>query len=595
MYLKNILLDGTGPIKFINIECQLTNNGIPKPVILVGPNGVGKSFAIANVLNALFHIHSNLYNNPVVKDGQYYKIASQGQINSNSNFLATEISFYNGILYSEICLNTIRQEFKQSYHNIPKYRIWDEMEDDKFIHANYWNNSSSKNDRNHGLKDEFDSMILQYFPPNRIEDPDWLNKKSRVEKPTYNFDTNTNEYYGRSIINHSPMADNRTWLLGLLFDRQVGEMKISVNKQYEITYKFSGIASSILDIVENYITSLLNKEGQEFTWDIGARNNKKVGFKIGNEKFFDLFSLSTGQMILLDLLISILRDGDSFYSKDKGPDQISGLVLIEDIELHLHPELQYTHLPKLLKLFPKIQFIVTTHSPQFLMGMEKQYQDNEFQIVDVENGTEIKSQYFSEVQLTFFYFVESKFFKDKLKEFSKSDKECIVFVEGITDKLYIECALKLHEKLDLLGKIEIIPANGSSKLDLLWKLGYKFFNDLLNKKCILLYDCDQEKKPEKADPLYIRSIEKIDENPLNSGIENLFDKDTIEKIEEQIDDAILHNQKVNTEIKPLPSVKLNDDRKTFICDWLCEQEKFDDFKNFSSVFKIIEDVISGDI
>ena len=46
-----------------------------------------------------------------------------------------------------------------------------------------------------------------------------------------------------------------------------------------------------------------------------------------------------------------------------------GIVLIDEIELHLHPSWQQQILPTLQKIFPKIQFIVTTHSPQVISSV----------------------------------------------------------------------------------------------------------------------------------------------------------------------------------------------------------------------------------
>lgn len=43
-----------------------------------------------------------------------------------------------------------------------------------------------------------------------------------------------------------------------------------------------------------------------------------------------------------------------------------GIVLIDELETHLHIELQKKILPFLTKFFPNIQFIVTTHSPYIL-------------------------------------------------------------------------------------------------------------------------------------------------------------------------------------------------------------------------------------
>ncbi len=49
-----------------------------------------------------------------------------------------------------------------------------------------------------------------------------------------------------------------------------------------------------------------------------------------------------------------------------------GIVLIDEIDLHLHPSWQQTILPDLMRTFPGIQFIVTTHSPQVLTTVRRE-------------------------------------------------------------------------------------------------------------------------------------------------------------------------------------------------------------------------------
>ena len=49
--------------------------------------------------------------------------------------------------------------------------------------------------------------------------------------------------------------------------------------------------------------------------------------------------------------------------------QKEGIVLIDEIETHLHLELQKIVMPLLTKVFPNIQFIITTHSPFVLNSM----------------------------------------------------------------------------------------------------------------------------------------------------------------------------------------------------------------------------------
>ena len=47
------------------------------------------------------------------------------------------------------------------------------------------------------------------------------------------------------------------------------------------------------------------------------------------------------------------------------------IVIIDEPENHLHPELQRTLLPNLIKSFPKVQFIVATHNPFVISSVDK--------------------------------------------------------------------------------------------------------------------------------------------------------------------------------------------------------------------------------
>jgi predicted ATPase len=52
------------------------------------------------------------------------------------------------------------------------------------------------------------------------------------------------------------------------------------------------------------------------------------------------------------------------------PADIQAIVLIDEIDLHLHPSLQRELVPRLRKALPKVQFIVTTHSPLVLANFD---------------------------------------------------------------------------------------------------------------------------------------------------------------------------------------------------------------------------------
>ncbi|MEX1361514.1 MAG: AAA family ATPase [Nannocystaceae bacterium] len=51
-------------------------------------------------------------------------------------------------------------------------------------------------------------------------------------------------------------------------------------------------------------------------------------------------------------------------------EQMEGLVLVDELDLHLHPRWQVGFIAALKKTFPRLQFVVTTHSPMLLAGLE---------------------------------------------------------------------------------------------------------------------------------------------------------------------------------------------------------------------------------
>ena len=98
-------------------------------------------------------------------------------------------------------------------------------------------------------------------------------------------------------------------------------------------------------------------------------NYKDYSFRICTEgKKFKFTEVSDGFAAVLDIvadLILKMQDDNSLtrsYQKE-------GIVLIDEIETHLHLALQKVIMPLLTKVFPNIQFIITTHSPFVLSSM----------------------------------------------------------------------------------------------------------------------------------------------------------------------------------------------------------------------------------
>ena len=54
-------------------------------------------------------------------------------------------------------------------------------------------------------------------------------------------------------------------------------------------------------------------------------------------------------------------------------DETTGIVLIDEVDMHLHPEWQKRIMEDLHFIFPKVQFIVTTHAPSILANIQKEH------------------------------------------------------------------------------------------------------------------------------------------------------------------------------------------------------------------------------
>jgi predicted ATP-binding protein involved in virulence len=70
--------------------------------------------------------------------------------------------------------------------------------------------------------------------------------------------------------------------------------------------------------------------------------------------------------------------------------ELHGVVLIDEVDLHLHPSWQRMVVPRLLAAFPNVQFFITTHSPQVLSSISE---ENLFIIKDFNIQT---GQFFTE-------------------------------------------------------------------------------------------------------------------------------------------------------------------------------------------------------
>ena len=86
-------------------------------------------------------------------------------------------------------------------------------------------------------------------------------------------------------------------------------------------------------------------------------------------KLFDFNTMSAGYAAAFDIIVDLMMRMEKNSNRSFRYD-MPGIVLIDEIETHLHLELQKLILPMLTELFPNIQFIVSTHSPFVINSIE---------------------------------------------------------------------------------------------------------------------------------------------------------------------------------------------------------------------------------
>jgi predicted ATP-binding protein involved in virulence len=136
--------------------------------------------------------------------------------------------------------------------------------------------------------------------------------------------------------------------------------------------------------VEQAILRMLNDEDSSLFGRLTINPDDKGMYQMLIEKegtFMDVALLSSGEKSLLVLVADIARRlAIANPNSDDPLNEGTGIILIDEIDLHLHPRWQRKVIPQLLGLFPKVQFVVTTHSPFVLQQVSME------QVLILDNG-----------------------------------------------------------------------------------------------------------------------------------------------------------------------------------------------------------------
>jgi predicted ATP-binding protein involved in virulence len=104
----------------------------------------------------------------------------------------------------------------------------------------------------------------------------------------------------------------------------------------------------------------------------GSPPRLMVDFQLPSGRTEPLYldQLSGGYKLILSLVIDLARRMAMINPKLEDPLKSEGIVMIDEIDLHLHPKWQQRIVHQLRRTFPNIQFILTTHSPQVLTALK---------------------------------------------------------------------------------------------------------------------------------------------------------------------------------------------------------------------------------
>lgn len=313
MYLHKIVLENIGPIDKLQMDMPFYENGNPKPVVIVGGNGTGKTILLSHVVNSIISAKQVAYQNTEVEKGKVYKLRSPSYISSGRDYSYANIIFEKDFQITEWQLIQPRKDFEENLKYTPIINGWNDIPENESNH--FGTNFPQKKIEVQKL---INSSCQLYFPSNRFEEPAWLNYENLTERTNYSDLKHISGFSNRQIICLTPLKVNQGWLLDLLFDRQVFEgqysdLPINIGKQVQMFKIFSGYNGQSTKIYESILTllKLILRTDGEIRFGVGNRINRKISIMKNDKAWIpNLFQLSTGETLLLNLFLSIIRDYD---------------------------------------------------------------------------------------------------------------------------------------------------------------------------------------------------------------------------------------------------------------------------------------------
>ncbi len=139
------------------------------------------------------------------------------------------------------------------------------------------------------------------------------------------------------------------------------EIPRHVTAQNEFVQNLKYISQAIEKFIPEYTNIRINRTEPGFTQMLVDKNGKE----------FDLEQLSDGEKNLIALIGDIARRLIIGNPHSDAPLNEPGIVIIDEIDLHLHPKWQRRVMEQIPKVFPNCQFILSSHSPQVISHIKE--------------------------------------------------------------------------------------------------------------------------------------------------------------------------------------------------------------------------------
>ncbi|SEH31544.1 AAA domain-containing protein, putative AbiEii toxin, Type IV TA system [Methylobacterium sp. 275MFSha3.1] len=538
MYLTNLVIINNGAISRLELEPQIKEDGSPKPIVLVGTNGSGKTSVLSTIADALVEYASLHYQRVTPLEGaghKYFKVLGGRSIKEGCNHIVELARFSSGenhIYYKAKAGNIEPAALGLDAATFGPALIWPPSGNTKEVVGDPG-----------GVATNIESGTYIYFPSSRNEIPHWINSEILEDDPDQDLQVRFSTRLKNPLVVTSALQRLKPWIVDLLLDGSFDLNTILSLQGAAMPAEFlqSKIASNITLQTLNNLLRTIMRDPEVFI----ARTNRASGDrrlavgKQGAVHIPTLDNLSTGQSTLLSIFGSILAHSET-RRIDINPQDISGIILIDEVDAHLHAELQYEVLPSLIATFPRIQFIMTSHAPLFPLGMERQFGKDGFQLIEMPTGVTIEAERFREFEDSYNYFAQTKSFEADIRSKLSAAARPIVLCEGETDPLYIRTAAELLGYTDLVTNVdfEYIGVRtgrgsvGSGKDNLTAAFNFLRNNpQFVKSKTVLLYDRDAKKLNESFGDIHVRSLPKNYSNTERSdGIENMLPAGAIDEI-----------------------------------------------------------------